>query len=56
VKEIEEICGAPIPYEESLANDAGALNFIDKVSCCANEEATATFEAWPLGADLKQKP
>ncbi len=36
VKEIEEICGAPIPYEiewESIANDAGALNFIDNVSC-----------------------
>src|SRR5580698_10900292 len=36
VKEIEEICGAPIPYEiewESIADDAGALNFIDNVSC-----------------------
>jgi len=36
VKEITEICGAPIPYEvewESLADDAGALNFIDNVSC-----------------------
>src|SRR5581483_1354353 len=36
VKEIEEICGAPIPYEvdwESLADDAEALNFIDKISC-----------------------
>ena len=36
VKEIEEICGAPIPYEvdwESLSDDAGALNYIDNVSC-----------------------
>src|SRR3974390_694897 len=36
VKEIEEICGAPIPYEvdwESLADDAEALNFIDNLSC-----------------------
>ena len=36
VKEIEEICGAPIPYEvdwASIADDAGALNFIDNVSC-----------------------
>ena len=36
VKEIEEICGAPIPYEvdwDSIADDAGALNFIDNVSC-----------------------
>jgi hypothetical protein len=36
VKEIEEICGVPIPYEvewESLSDDAGALNFIDNVSC-----------------------
>jgi hypothetical protein len=36
VKEIEEICGAPIPYEvdwESLADDATALNFMDNISC-----------------------
>jgi hypothetical protein len=36
VKEIEQICGAPIPYEvdwDSLADDAGAMNFIDNVSC-----------------------
>jgi hypothetical protein len=36
VKEIEEICGAPIPYEvdwDSLADDAQALNFIDNISC-----------------------
>lgn len=36
VKEIEEICGAPIPYEvdwDSLADDAEGLNFIDNLSC-----------------------
>ena len=36
VKEIAEICGAPIPYEvdwESISDDAGALNFIDNISC-----------------------
>src|SRR5215831_19630042 len=36
VKEIEEICGAPIPYEvdwDSLADDGEALNFIDNISC-----------------------
>jgi hypothetical protein len=36
VKEIEEICGKPIPYNvdwESLADDAEGLNFIDNISC-----------------------
>jgi hypothetical protein len=36
VKEIEEICGKPIPYDvdwTSLADDAEGLNFIDNVSC-----------------------
>ena len=36
VKEIEEICGKPIPYEvdwDSLADDAEALNFLDNISC-----------------------
>ena len=36
VKEIEEICGKPIPYEvdwESLADDAEGLNFFDNISC-----------------------
>lgn len=36
VKEIEEICGAPIPYDvdwNSLADDMEALNFIDNISC-----------------------
>jgi hypothetical protein len=36
VKEIEEICGAPIPYEvdwDSLADDPEGLNYIDNISC-----------------------
>ncbi|HEY2017596.1 MAG TPA: hypothetical protein VGH38_29020 [Bryobacteraceae bacterium] len=36
VKEIEEICGAPVPYEvdwDSLKDDLEALNFIDNISC-----------------------
>src|SRR5690349_23120810 len=36
VKEIEEICGAPIPYNvdwDSLSDDMEALNFIDNISC-----------------------
>jgi hypothetical protein len=36
VKEIEEICGAPISYEvdwESIKDDAQALNFLDNISC-----------------------
>ena len=36
VKEIEEICGAPIPYEvdwDSLADDLEGLNFLDNLSC-----------------------
>src|SRR5450432_2856937 len=36
VKEIAEICGAPIPYEvdwDSIKDDATALNFLDNASC-----------------------
>ncbi len=36
VKEIDEICGAPIPYEvdwESFNDDLEGLNFMDNVSC-----------------------
>jgi hypothetical protein len=36
VKEIEEICGIPIPYQvdwESLADDPQALNYLDNLSC-----------------------
>ncbi|MGC4045691.1 MAG: hypothetical protein QM758_18015 [Armatimonas sp.] len=36
VKEIEEICGKPIPYEvdwASLEDDLQGLNFLDNLSC-----------------------
>ena len=36
VKEIEEICGKPIPYDidwQSLSNDMEGLNFLDNISC-----------------------
>ena len=36
VKDIEEICGKPIPYDvdwESFADDMEALNFVDNISC-----------------------
>jgi len=36
VREIEEICGIPIPYQvdwESLADDPEALNYLDNISC-----------------------
>src|SRR3984893_15063446 len=36
VKEIQEICGVPIPYEvdwDSLSDDPEGLNFIDNISC-----------------------
>ncbi len=36
VKEIEEICGTPIPYEvdwDSFSDSLEALNFVDNVSC-----------------------
>lgn len=36
VKEIEDICGAPIPYDidwQSLSNDLEGLNFLDNISC-----------------------
>jgi hypothetical protein len=36
VKEIQEICGKPIPYDvdwESLSSDLEGLNFIDNLSC-----------------------
>ena len=36
VREIEEICGVPIPYDidwQSLSNDLEGLNFLDNLSC-----------------------
>ncbi|QPK61802.1 hypothetical protein IVG45_13105 [Methylomonas sp. LL1] len=35
-REIEEICGAAIPYQvdwDSLAEDGAALNFLDNIAC-----------------------
>ena len=36
VKDIEDICGAPVPYEvdwDSIKDDAAGLNFLDNISC-----------------------
>jgi len=36
LKDIEEICGAPIPYEidwETFSDDLEGLNFLDNISC-----------------------
>ena len=36
VKDIEEICGKPIPYEvdwDTMSDDYQALNFMDNISC-----------------------
>jgi hypothetical protein len=36
MKEIEEICGVPIPYDvdwQSLSSDLEGLNFLDNLSC-----------------------
>jgi hypothetical protein len=36
VNDIQEICGAPIPYDvdwDSLKDDAAGLNFLDNCSC-----------------------
>jgi len=36
VKDIQEICGTPIPYEvdwDSIKDDATVLNFLDNISC-----------------------
>jgi hypothetical protein len=36
VKDIEEICGAPIPYDvdwTTFADDKAGLNFLDNISC-----------------------
>ena len=44
VKEIEEICGAPIPYDvdwASLADDKAELNFLDNVSMPPAEHGAA---------------
>ena len=54
VREIEEICGKPIPYEvdwDSLANDAAGLNFIDNLSCHRLNMALRTICQDDLGRE-----
>src|SRR3954451_17542403 len=54
VREIEEICGKPIPYEvdwDSLADDAEALNFRDNLSCHRLNMALRTICVDDLGKE-----
>ena len=54
VREIEEICGAAIPYEvdwDSLANDAAGLNFLDNLSCHRLNMSLRTICADDLGRE-----
>jgi hypothetical protein len=54
VREIEEICGAPIPYEvdwDSLADDAAGLNFLDNLSCHRLNMALRTICVDDLGKE-----
>src|SRR3954470_25000944 len=54
VREIEEICGAPIPYDvdwDSLASDAAGLNFLDNLSCHRLNMALRTICADDLGKE-----
>ena len=54
VKEIEEICGAPIPYDvdwTSLADDKAGLNFLDNVSCHRLNMALRVICADDLGKE-----
>ena len=53
-REIEEICGKPIPYEvdwDSLADDAEALNFMDNISCHRLNMALRTICVDDLGKE-----
>jgi hypothetical protein len=54
VREIEEICGKPIPYEvdwDSLADDAEGLNFLDNLSCHRLNMALRTICMDDLGKE-----
>lgn len=54
VKEIEEICGAPIPYEvdwDSFATDLEGLNFLDNGSCHRLNMALRTICRDDLGKE-----
>lgn len=54
VKEIEEICGKPIPYEvdwDSLTEDLEGLNFLDNLSCHRLNMALRTICMDDLGRE-----
>src|SRR3954449_13219792 len=54
VKEIEEICGAPIPYEvdwDSFSDDLEGLNFLDNLSCHRLNMALRTICIDDLGKE-----
>jgi hypothetical protein len=54
VKEIEEICGCPIPYEvdwDSFAEDLEGLNFLDNLSCHRLNMALRVICADELGKE-----
>lgn len=54
VREIEEICGAAIPYEvdwDSLADDAAGLRFLDNLSCHRLNMALRTICVDDLGTE-----
>ncbi len=54
VREIEEICGAAIPYEvdwDSLADDSEGLNFLDNLSCHRLNMALRTICVDDLGRE-----
>jgi hypothetical protein len=54
VRDIEEICGKPIPYEvdwDSLADDAAGLNFLDNLSCHRLNMALRTICVDDLGKE-----
>jgi hypothetical protein len=54
VREIEEICGAPIPYDvdwDSFADDLEGLNFMDNLSCHRLNMALRVICADDLGKE-----
>lgn len=53
-REIEEICGKPVPYEvdwASFESDAQALNFLDNIACHRIHMALRTIALDSLGRD-----
>ena len=54
VQEVEEICGAPIPYDvdwDSFADDLEGLNFMDNLSCHRLNMALRTICTDDLGKE-----